>query len=477
MLRKTFYLLVLLLTIFPGFNSYTAQPEVSTEELLGQGLHQEEVEQNYEAAIQSYRAVLESPDATPSTAARSLYHMGGCLVKLDRLDEAQQAYEALLRDYREQPYYSVQAQSELVFLEKKISETARSSGFAVRKIVPPIEVGVVFPPSPDGRYLAYAGSNPRDLVLEELATGKIHSLIKCCDDSGAIMTNSILWSKDGNYILYGLLTHALKTETRAVRIVDGWINTLSIDQQFLVSWDWEPGKTSILAVLLETPERLFLNRVSVIDGSSTMLRRFPVNVPLPHHIKISPDGRFIAFHGLKPDDYKENDIYIWRLSDGEVISVTTDRANDELIDWAPDGQSLLFLSDRNGAPGFWKIPVTDGKPSGDVQLIKSDSGVLSPLGVTKTGILYYGSQQNQMEVFLTRLDFETGHVLEEPKPVNPYRLGNNSHPVWSSDGGSLAYLCGSQALTIGGKTLPPIVDKTLPPVGSPSRRRSTLHAG
>lgn len=62
------------------------------------------------------------------------------------------------------------------------------------------------------------------------------------------------------------------------------------------------------------------------------------------HPKFSPDGKFVAFTAPYGDG--NQDIYIIRVSGGVPIRVTYNPAFDRLVDWSPDGSSLLFASDR-----------------------------------------------------------------------------------------------------------------------------------
>jgi Tol biopolymer transport system component len=65
---------------------------------------------------------------------------------------------------------------------------------------------------------------------------------------------------------------------------------------------------------------------------------------------------------------------------------------------------------------------------------------MQPLGVTRSGSLYYGAQAGFMDVYTATLDPAKGKVLAPPEPINPRLVGSNSSPAWSPDGRYLAYL-------------------------------------
>ena len=62
------------------------------------------------------------------------------------------------------------------------------------------------------------------------------------------------------------------------------------------------------------------------------------------HPKFSPDGKYVAFTAPYGDG--NQDIYILPIEGGIPVRVTYHPAFDKLIDWTPDGTSLLFASDR-----------------------------------------------------------------------------------------------------------------------------------
>lgn len=62
------------------------------------------------------------------------------------------------------------------------------------------------------------------------------------------------------------------------------------------------------------------------------------------HPKFSPDGKHVAFTAPYGDG--NQDIYILPIEGGIPVRVTYHPAFDKLIDWTPDGASLLFASDR-----------------------------------------------------------------------------------------------------------------------------------
>ncbi|HEX4932741.1 MAG TPA: amidohydrolase family protein [Gemmatimonadaceae bacterium] len=69
-------------------------------------------------------------------------------------------------------------------------------------------------------------------------------------------------------------------------------------------------------------------------------------------LDVSPDGRTIVFELL-------GDLYTMPITGGRATRITAGMAFDAQPRWAPDGRSLVFVSDRSGADNVW-IANADG---------------------------------------------------------------------------------------------------------------------
>ena len=79
-------------------------------------------------------------------------------------------------------------------------------------------------------------------------------------------------------------------------------------------------------------------------------------------LDVSPDGKKIAFDLL-------GDIYEMPMSGGKATRITQGLSFDSHPKYAPDGQSLLFLSDRSGGNNVWYI---DRENEDTIQVTKGD---------------------------------------------------------------------------------------------------------
>ncbi len=70
-------------------------------------------------------------------------------------------------------------------------------------------------------------------------------------------------------------------------------------------------------------------------------------------IEFSPDGKLIAYSLSKEQG---SDIWVKQLAGGDAKQITDGKGKDRNPIWAPDGQSLAFISERGGTKGLWSVP-------------------------------------------------------------------------------------------------------------------------
>lgn len=103
----------------------------------------------------------------------------------------------------------------------------------------------------------------------------------------------------------------------------------------------------------------------------------------------SPDGENILFSAISPGhvdslrlfvkvdplDKPQRDIYLLRVSDGFVSTITGCRSEDISPVWSPSGDKMIFISDRNGG---YNLYAYDFKDSTTTQLTDVLGGIFSP---------------------------------------------------------------------------------------------------
>jgi len=79
---------------------------------------------------------------------------------------------------------------------------------------------------------------------------------------------------------------------------------------------------------------------------------------------VSPDGRSVIYAVRHTDleaDRGRYDLWSSPLSGGGAVRLTTHSANDTSPAWSPDGQHILFLSNRGGNTQVWRLPAGGGE--------------------------------------------------------------------------------------------------------------------
>jgi Tol biopolymer transport system component len=210
--------------------------------------------------------------------------------------------------------------------------------------------------------------------------------------------------------------------------------------QWIAALDWSSDGTSILAQREDGPERQLL-LISVNDGSVQTLKTFhdPAPSGFPRMASLSPDGKFVAYSFHKPGSESDWDLFVMDVRTGEEWVLEETPAFDGLLGWAPDGNHILFQSDRSGTPGAWLLPVANGKATGEPWLVKPDLWRVQGLGFGDDGRFFYTVETGKRDVYVAAFDPEAATLVGSATPVIPRSFGDGLKPRWSPDGAHLAY--------------------------------------
>jgi Tol biopolymer transport system component len=370
--------------------------------------------------------------------AKALVQMGQCYEKLGR-GEAITTYERVVREFGDQVESLATAQARLAALAKA-GRTTNPSGVVVRQVWagPDVDVDTLGTISPDGRYLSYVDWETGDLAIRDLTTGENRRLTSGPRGEFAFYSRI---SPDGRHVAYVWVDKANPYHLRVTGIDDlrAGVEPRVLHRDtndYMAFGDWSPDGKSILANIRG------IDLISVLDGKLTTLKT-PTGLGRPQP-RMSPDGRWIAYHSQPDRDSAGRDIFLLATDASRETQIEYP-GNDFVLGWGPDGKRLLFASDRSGTLGAWVIAVEDGRPQGAPALVKQDIGTIVPLGFTRTGAFYYGQTTGLADVYLATLDPAAGRVATPPKPIDPELLGRASAPAWSPDGRFIAYLSNPRA--------------------------------
>ena len=430
MKRMTFLALVLVLA---GYGAATQDPS----EVFYRAVHLQEVKGDLEAAIPLFEQVVsESKD--PSLAAKAQLRIGMCYEKLG-LTRAQQAYQKVIDRYPRQSQEVAMARARIAALNQ--SHAAEPSGQAAGAIVTR-QVwrnarGGVFmgAPSPDGKYITYVDYESGNLAVRDLKAERQSPLTSEGSwEQPEQLAEYSTWSPDGKQVAYAWWRGS-EIELRILSMDDRRARVLlrNDDVTWLGPQDWSPDGGQILANISWKGGRDQLSLISVANGSVRSLERYS------RAARFSPDGRFIVYESPSGGG-ATGDLFLVTVDGSREDALVKHPADDTLVGWSPDGNWVVFCSDRTGTRGLWMLPVTEGKPAGEPRLVKASVGRIRPLGLARDGSFYYADVKAASDIYAARIDLSSGKVLTPPAKAVQRFEGSNQNPAYSPDGRSLAFI-------------------------------------
>ena len=251
--------------------------------------------------------------------------------------------------------------------------------------------------SPDGNELAFSWNNEKDhhshIYRQLVGAGTPLQLT-----SGASDDFNPVWSPDGRFVAFIRQTSQGNGYYQVAslggperKIADLFV---PLDYNEGSGMDWAPDGKNLVVADRMTPDasKLGLLSISTEDG-----QRKVIATPAGPYVatpKISPDGKTIAFFQGK--GFLSYDIYLVPYSGGEVTRLTNDNRAEGGLGWTPDGEQLVFSSDRSGVSGLWRISTKGGSP----EPISGSGENAGSLSVSrKGGRLAYVSQREDYNVY------------------------------------------------------------------------------
>ena len=306
--------------------------------------------------------------------------------------------------------------------------------------------------SPDGKFVTYVDwIDEGNLAIRNLETGENRRLT---DTANAVSSSDMSYalesriSPDGKQVVYEWARPSPVGETAELRILPlggkaGQPRTIvnPSEGSYVSPQDWFPDGDRLLATISKSSDYQIVT-ISVIDGEVRQIRSIAwTDVP---RARVSPDGRYIAYSRSASRQERAKDIFVVAVDGSSESAIVQHTANDELVDWSPNGDYLLINSDRSGQPGLWMQPLENAQPAGELQMIVPNVDVAAGMSLAKDGSLYYSVRVSQRRLKLAEIDLGTGKLLAEPKNAVERFVGRNRSGKFSPDGQEFAYLSGRE---------------------------------
>ena len=446
--RFTYLLLAIVATVAVVAAVSAAEQNDAARTLLEAARKAEVVDGDLNAAIQQYKNIADRFKTDHAIAATALLRMAQCYEKLGDA-QARAIYEQVVREYPDQSDALMLARVRLGRGER----TDAPRALTLRRVwssdvaqIAGARGDTQYAISSDGRYLTYVDNYNTALVLRDLATGADRRLTTGGYPGpspwGGIYRSAI--SRDGAQVAFNSCTQNQTTCDVRVASLKGTGVPVSRrvfgggDISYIAPMDWSPDGKWLAVSVQRTDRTAQIGLVSVEDGALRVLKS--VEWRGPAGVFFSPDGRDLAFDLPVNETSTERDVFVLATDGSREVAAVAHPGNDIVIAWTPDGTRLLFASDRGGARGLWAQAFKERNPHGAPKLVKPDIGMVSPLGITRSGDLYLGVRARNEDVELASVDLTTGRQTAPTVRLIQRSTGDTSQPNWSPDGKSLAYV-------------------------------------
>jgi Tol biopolymer transport system component len=406
--------------------------------------HAATVDGDLKGAIEQYKTIVSRAGTDRETAARALLRMAECYQKLGDV-QARAIYQELVGKYADQREVATIARERL-----GRAAPIRGRSATQRAVWTGPYVDLFGQVSPDGRYITFVDwVRSLNLMVHDVTT-----------DTDRALTNlepiapSWTWhgesewsviSKDGKQVAYAWIGKS--GPPRELRVVPLHGNAATdsrrilittVETRFFGAMDWSPDGQWIAAVLQRTDGTGQIALIGVADGSLSVLKT--TGWRGPERIFFSPDSKFIAYDLPASDATDQRDIFVMPIDHSREIHAIDHQSDDRLAGWSPDGERLLFTSDRTGS-GLWAQRFSATGPQGVPELLASDISGVS-LGLTASGALYIYKGLSDRDIWTAQIDLAGGKVLSSPASFDRGLLSGVTIPSWSPDGKYLAYQVG-----------------------------------
>ncbi len=285
--------------------------------------------------------------------------------------------------------------------------------------------------SPDGNLLAFAefdlSDNQAGIYTLDLRTGE---KTKLTAPGNPAVDHTPRFAPDGKSLAFIRYFSSFRREIFVVPAAGGESRQITADDVRIYGLAWNADSRSLFFTSFRGANQLNLWRVSATDNAAPqMISTGSKNLNDP---AISPDGRTVAYVEETTD---EN---IWEIVPNFVSNNASNSAPNNVLrplirssradhsqQLSPDGNRLVFASDRTGNYEIW---VADADGKNQRQLTESKGSAGSPRFSPDGEYIVYDAQiADGSDLYIIPVNGGTPRRLTE-------NAKNNSLPAWSVDG-------------------------------------------
>jgi Tol biopolymer transport system component len=288
-----------------------------------------------------------------------------------------------------------------------------------------------------GDWIPCAHRGRGNVAVCNLREGSVRPLRVPKEDERAPASRAVL-SPDGRWLAYpwmsvpgkGTSVNVISTEGTRDRVlyqattpidIRKW--TTSGDAVVVREGPGSPSHRVILVPFSGGPPRELLSLASDVESAD-----------------LAPDERTLVITRLKRNDH---DLALIDVATGSEIWTLAEPTNDAQPLFTPDGQGIVFISDRTGCESAFFMPLRDGGSAGAPVLLKD-------FGRNHPSVVGFGSDASYLlrvsnafrTAYWSRID-PTGIAVGLGRPLTRLCTEDSKGGDWDPDGSRVAYLSGS----------------------------------
>lgn len=425
------YMLVVIVTAAVAIAA--AAQSKSAADLYQEALYLQEIKGDLQAAIATYKSIVERHASERAVVAKALLQLGDCYEKLGR-SEARQAYERIVRDYADVTEVASRAREQLAAIQ-----SANGNPFKPRVLDP-----IVDSSSPDGRYQIYrdgatAAANVADpsrpagrIVLRDTRSGGDRLLL----DLDGMVTN-FAWSPDSRHLAFHFQNTPQKIrEVRIVTIETGETRTLPVRDSPM---RWSTAGDLYVARLNTARYEIEIHKIPAAGGVLQQVSTLSMagEVPAGRPVAAPPDVRFVVGAKLKR-------LLRIDLGTGEERRITTGSADEGYPVLSHDGRLVAFASNPDGTWALYVAPLDPIPVSNPVRIAALNRQALISSRLMRQdwwlpdGALSVVFDHAESAIYRVNVNRATGRAAAPPRRLTR----NDSWSGWgtvSPDGRHVAY--------------------------------------
>ncbi len=298
--------------------------------------------------------------------------------------------------------------------------------------LPGTEVGATV--SPDGQHVAFMwqGENQDNWDVYLTLIGEDHPVrLTTSPDPEGLPT----WSPDGQHIAFVRGNQAAETcSIFRIPLIGGQALRLGACEQGVTSMFWSNNGKYITMNALDSLQSSTVIKVLDIDQQELRtLTTPPAGSRGDKDPVFSPDDEQIAFRRRRVSG--NYDLFVVPAKGGAARQLTYDKQSTVSgVDWTPDGNHLLYSSNRDGEYRLWRMPVSGGEPTRENL---NDEGLTWLRHARESNRLVYRTMRDETDLWLVSMDKERNVTSNPNRQFSSTR--EELFPQYSPTGERIAF--------------------------------------